>query len=201
MKIVLISIMLMCFGLSTKAQTDSTRNQNKMPSSNYNLEKQSSKPETNAQKESGAYGQTETIQGKSGTQGQTQQQSASGTKPQNESGIQGETGTLQGKSGTQGQTTQGETSDSLQQASENSASTQTPNMRDTQYRTEDMTDMKPDMLPSSLRDTLQNDSYKGWQNGRIYYDKIKNEYLLEMVRENKRHTYRFDKHGKLIDEK
>jgi len=200
MKTILI-LMLLTFVVEAVAQTDSTREQ-QSSSSNYIKQKQAVKPETNAQ-ESGTQGTTQTIQGKSGTQGQTgKTQPASGTKVQNESGVQGETGSLSGKSGTQGQTTQGETSDSLQrEASGSSTPTETSDKRDTQHRSEEIANVNPELLPDVLRETLRNDDYKGWENGRIYHDKLKNEYLLEMVRENKKVSYRFDKQGKPLTDK
>jgi hypothetical protein len=187
-------ISVMCISVCI-GQTDSARQ-----SSNYMKQKQAAKPETHAQKESGTQSQTGTIQGKSGIQGQHNQKPVSGTKAQNESGVQGETSSLSGRSGTQGQTTQGETSDSLNEQAAQTRPTETPNMRDTQYRTDDVTQVSTDMLPESLRETLRNDEYKGWESGTISHDKIKNEYLLEMVRENKRLNYRFDQHGKRVSD-
>jgi hypothetical protein len=75
-----------------------------------------------------------------------------------------------------------------------------------QYRTEDRITIQQNQLPSSLRETLNGEQYKGWENSTIYQDRATGEYYYE----NKGtqtgttttpKTYRFDRTGKAITDK
>jgi hypothetical protein len=58
--------------------------------------------------------------------------------------------------------------------------------------------------PASLRKTLRNPRYKGWETGKLYRDESTGEYLLIMGKngnDDQPLNYRFDKDGKAIDEK
>jgi hypothetical protein len=61
---------------------------------------------------------------------------------------------------------------------------------------EDRIEVNPGDIPSKMRDALQNESkYRGWENGRLYFEKNSDQYLLHLVKENSTQTYRFDKSG------
>jgi hypothetical protein len=205
-KIVMLATIVSLSFTGAIAQSDTTRSKSQINSTDYTKQKQQTKPETGVkQKESGTQTSTGTVQGKSGTQGEVSNDNktkpVSGTKQQNESGVQGETGTISGKSGTQGQTTQGETSGTLEEAAttETATPTESPNLRDTQYRNEDKIRINNDEVPSGLRKTLSGAKYKGWENSSLYHDKNKNEYILEMQNETQQqHRYYFDKDGNVL---
>ncbi|MBA4053488.1 MAG: hypothetical protein C0490_02130 [Marivirga sp.] len=63
----------------------------------------------------------------------------------------------------------------------------------------DMVRINATEIPASLRSTLQESQYKGWENAAIYRSKNSDMYLVEMRDENDRSkTYRFDANGKLV---
>lgn len=89
-----------------------------------------------------------------------------------------------------------------------------------QYRPNDMVIIPQDQLPESLRATLRGDQYQGWEQSKIYQDPSTGEYLLEMETtttapnntnpnattqdqsgNNSLRTYRFDRYGKVINDK
>lgn len=65
------------------------------------------------------------------------------------------------------------------------------------YR-QDMTVIKSSEIPSSLRTTLQDTQYKGWETGTFYTNKAKDTYVVEIkdLIANKTNSYRFDANGK-----
>lgn len=73
-----------------------------------------------------------------------------------------------------------------------------------QYRTEDMVEIQAEQVPASLRRTLRESKYKGWEeNGTLYQDPSTSEYVLEMESTNdasQPRIYRFDKNGQLKPE-
>jgi hypothetical protein len=70
-----------------------------------------------------------------------------------------------------------------------------------QYRTEDMVEVQAEQIPASLRRTLSESQYRGWEeNGTLYQDPSGNEYVLEMqstTDASQPRVYRFDKNGQL----
>ena len=79
---------------------------------------------------------------------------------------------------------------------------QDPQKKDTtqqsqNYR-EDMTVVQSSEIPESLRTTLQDAQYTGWETGTIYTNKAKDSYVVEIkdATTNKTTTYRFDASGK-----
>ena len=72
------------------------------------------------------------------------------------------------------------------------------------YRTEDMVEIQAEQIPASLRRTLSERQYSGWEeNGKLYQDPATNEYVLVMERSgdaSQSRTYRFDKNGKIQDD-
>lgn len=75
---------------------------------------------------------------------------------------------------------------------------------ESQYRTEDMIIIHAVQVPASLRRTLSERQYEGWEeNGKLYMDRATDEYVLiiEKSDDNSQpRSYRFDKNGKLKEE-
>jgi len=69
------------------------------------------------------------------------------------------------------------------------------------YR-QDMTVIKSAEIPATLRTTLQDAQYKGWETGTFYTNKAKDTYVVEIkdATTNKTMAYRFDASGKPIKE-
>ena len=70
-----------------------------------------------------------------------------------------------------------------------------------QYRTEDMVEVQTEQIPASLRRTLRESQYMGWEDkGTLYQDPSTNEYVLVMDKtddSSQPRAYRFDKNGQL----
>ena len=64
-----------------------------------------------------------------------------------------------------------------------------------------MTEIQAEQVPASLRRTLSESPYKGWEEkGTLYQDPATSEYVLEMEstdNSSQPRTYRFDKNGQL----
>ena len=82
---------------------------------------------------------------------------------------------------------------------------QDPQKKDTatqsqNYR-QDMTVIKSSEIPASLRTTLQDAQYKGWETGTIYTNKAKDTYVVEIkdATTNKTKTFRFDASWKTVE--
>lgn len=73
-----------------------------------------------------------------------------------------------------------------------------------EYRTEDMVEVQTEQIPASLRRTLRESQYKGWEeNGTLYQDPSTNEYVLVMDKtddSSQARGYRFDKNGQLKED-
>jgi len=69
------------------------------------------------------------------------------------------------------------------------------------YR-QDMTVIKSSEIPATLRTTLQDAQYKGWETGTFYTNKAKDSYVVEIkdATTNQTKMYRFDASGKPIRE-
>lgn len=65
------------------------------------------------------------------------------------------------------------------------------------YR-QDMTVIKSSEIPPTLRTTLQDAQYTGWETGTFYTNKAKDTYVVEIkdATTNKTKMYRFDANGK-----
>lgn len=81
---------------------------------------------------------------------------------------------------------------------------QDPQKKDTvtqsqNYR-QDMVVIKSSEIPASLRTTLQDAQYKGWETGTFYTNKAKDAYVVEIkdASSNRVKSYRFDANGKLM---
>jgi hypothetical protein len=70
------------------------------------------------------------------------------------------------------------------------------------YRLEDRIIIRHDELPNSLRETLMNNTYNGWENATIYKDRLTGEFYYEVKNDKNRSStfYRFDTNGKPITE-
>ena len=79
-----------------------------------------------------------------------------------------------------------------------------PGQSSQNYRTEDMTEVQPEQIPATLRRTLSERQYSGWEeNGKLYKDPATNEYVLVMEKQDdssQPKAYRFDKNGQLKDD-
>ena len=62
----------------------------------------------------------------------------------------------------------------------------------------DMVRVQSAEVPASLRKTLEDPMYVGWENSTIWRNKNTNEYSVELMSGTTTKTYRFDKSGKPI---
>ena len=62
----------------------------------------------------------------------------------------------------------------------------------------DVVIVKSTEVPASLRKTLEDPMYVGWENSTIWRNKTTDEYTMEMMSGTTMRTYRFDKTGKPI---
>jgi hypothetical protein len=81
----------------------------------------------------------------------------------------------------------------------------TPVQPPMQYRVEDRILIQHNELPNSLRETLMENQYKGWENSEIYQDRVSGEYYYTPTTntntQSQQSTYlRFDRNGKAISE-
>ena len=87
---------------------------------------------------------------------------------------------------------------------------QTPTQKDTtkqsqsqNYR-QDMVKIQSADVPASLKTTLGDTKYKGWESGTIYRSKNSDGYVVEIKdakNNNKVTTHRFDAQGKPVSQK
>jgi hypothetical protein len=67
---------------------------------------------------------------------------------------------------------------------------------------EGMVMVQPSEIPVALKETLNDDQYKGWETGKLYRHESTDEYVLVMDEKTAgegQQTYRFDKDGKMIN--
>lgn len=70
-----------------------------------------------------------------------------------------------------------------------------------QYREPDRVIVPIEQLPSTMRQTLQEPQYKGWEHSSIYQDRATGDYTLDIKSGNETpKTYRFDKSGRLMED-
>jgi hypothetical protein len=66
----------------------------------------------------------------------------------------------------------------------------------------DLVRVQTNEVPASLRKTLEDPMYAGWENSTIWRNKTNDEYTVEILNGTTTKTYRFDKNGKpIIDDK
>jgi len=61
------------------------------------------------------------------------------------------------------------------------------------YASEGMVEIEKEQIPSSLKETLQDEKYSGWENATIYHNTNSGEYVIAPK------AYRFDDKGKEIE--
>jgi len=68
----------------------------------------------------------------------------------------------------------------------------------TSWRAEDRVVILSNDIPVSLRVTLEDDMYRGWENSTIYRNRQTNEYMIEIRDGSNSKIYYFDKDGKAL---
>lgn len=66
------------------------------------------------------------------------------------------------------------------------------------YKVSDRETVQSSDIPASLRQTLGDSRYNGWENTTIYRDKTSNDYYFDLNNGSSSTQYRFDKNGKAI---
>lgn len=67
---------------------------------------------------------------------------------------------------------------------------------------EDKKQIALEEVPDPVRESLESDArYAGWRDATIFHEQNKDEYLVEVSKDGKSTTYRFDKDGKPIIQK
>src|SRR4051794_10970701 len=94
-----------------------------------------------------------------------------------------------------------QSSDTTNRPSKATTTTSTPqesNQEESNQMTQkkDMVRVQSAEVPASLRKTLEDPMYVGWENATIWRNKNTNEYSMELMSGNTTTTYRFDKSGK-----
>lgn len=73
-----------------------------------------------------------------------------------------------------------------------------------QYKTEDMVEIQAEQIPATLRRTLSETEYRGWEEkGKLYQDPTTNEYVLvieESDNTSQPRAYHFDANGRLKED-
>ncbi len=59
--------------------------------------------------------------------------------------------------------------------------------------------IKPEELPAEVQTALKADTYKDWTVGTVYYTKSKEQYEVELKKEDETKTVKFDKTGNVIE--
>jgi len=115
----------------------------------------------------------------------TQDRSGAGVGKQGQSNSNDQTG-AQGQSGAQGEA-------GSQGANPTQGATGSHDYQ------KDMIVVKSSEVPPSLRTTLGDSRYKGWENGStIYKTRSNDQFVVEMRDGNNTKVHRFDKEGKLV---
>jgi hypothetical protein len=72
------------------------------------------------------------------------------------------------------------------------------NSSSNQYTADPMIKITIDDVPASMRKTLEEEQYSGWQHSPVYRNSKTNEYSIDVRKGTQTKTYRFDKNGKAI---
>jgi len=91
-----------------------------------------------------------------------------------------------------------QSSDTTKRPSKAPASQTTPEESNQMTQKKDMVKVQTTEVPASLRKTLEDPMYVGWENSTIWRNKTNDEYTVELLSGNTTKTYRFDKTGKPI---
>lgn len=142
------------------------------------------------------HGTTGTLES-SDSQGKTETSTSGSTSTQS-----GTTSTQSSTSGTPettvttGTTSPTGTTTTTETETETTIQTQQPSQA---WRAEDRVIILADDVPASLRLTLDDDKYKGWENSTLYRNRNTNEYMIEIRDGSNAKVYYFDKDGKILD--
>lgn len=92
-----------------------------------------------------------------------------------------------------------QSSDTTKRPSRSETMQSTPEQPSNQMK-KDVVAVKPTEVPASLRKTLEDPMYVGWEKSTIWNNKTTGEYTVEMMSGTTMKTYRFDRTGKPIKE-
>ena len=70
-----------------------------------------------------------------------------------------------------------------------------------QFKQQDYTLIKTSDIPESLRKTLQNQEYAGWETGKVYESKNKDGYWVRISTGSDIQNFFFDRNGRAINAK
>jgi hypothetical protein len=65
-----------------------------------------------------------------------------------------------------------------------------------QQRGKDWVKVEESAVPYSLKETLNDDKYKGWKNSGVYYNKTTKQYSIDAMDNGRLTTHTFDANGK-----
>jgi hypothetical protein len=91
-----------------------------------------------------------------------------------------------------------QSSDTTARPSKAPATQPAPQESNQMTQKKDMVKVQTADVPASLRKTLADPMYVGWENSTIWRNKTTDEYTVELLSGNTTKTYRFDKSGKPI---
>jgi hypothetical protein len=70
-----------------------------------------------------------------------------------------------------------------------------------QFKQQDYTQIESSAVPESLRKTLQDKEYAGWETGKVYQSKNKDGYWVRIGTGSDVQNFFFDRHGRAINSK
>jgi hypothetical protein len=144
------------------------------------------------------------IQGNAGDQESSDEQGNSGTPDGSQSSSEGTSGTPSSSSTTSSEestTPRSGPTDQSSVAGQPSSEIQItqPSQQSNAWLAEDRIIILSDDIPTSLRLTLEDEKYLGWENSSLYRNRKTNEYMIEIRDGSNAKVYYFDKDGKVID--
>jgi len=142
------------------------------------------------------------------------QSSSSTTESDSDTGVSSDVSSSETQTDTETQTSQENPGNNATGATSTSAGTTTPSgtsgstletettisteQPSTSWRAEDRVVIVSSDIPASLRVTLEDDTYRGWENSTIYRNRETNEYMIEIRDGSNSRIYYFDKDGKAL---
>lgn len=91
-----------------------------------------------------------------------------------------------------------QSADTTKRPSKEPATQPTPQPSNQMTHKKDLVKVQTTDIPASLRKTLEDPMYVGWENSTIWRNKTTDEYTVELMSGTTTKTYRFDKTGKPI---
>lgn len=116
-------------------------------------------------------------------------------RSQSQYGTETEKRTNDREYGSQG-ATPGTPNPGYQSGQPGGTSGQLGNQSETSAWRKDMLNIQSSEVPSSIRKTLNDPMYAGWENSNINRNKSQDEYVVEVLSGSTTKVYRFDKNGK-----